>query len=252
MPHRKKVLWLIKGLGTGGAEKLLSTAIPFLNRGAFDYEMAYLLSQKNDLIKEFKSADIPIFCLNVRTSFDFRSSYRLFRLLRDRKPEILHIHLPYTGIIGRVIGRLAGIENIIYTEHSIMEMYLPITRMLNLITYPLNDVTIAVSEEVQRSIARYKITRHCEPIVIHNGISLDQLNRYGKNEGQTKQALGIPSNHKIIGNVAHIRPEKGQEYLIRAAKLVINQLPEVTFVVVGRQKSGGDINHLKNLSASLG
>jgi hypothetical protein len=49
MAKRKRVMWLIKGLGAGGAEKLLSTAIPYLNRRAFQYEVAYLLPGKSDL-----------------------------------------------------------------------------------------------------------------------------------------------------------------------------------------------------------
>ena len=80
---RSKVLWLIKGLGPGGAERLLTTAIPHIDRSAFDYEVAYCLPHDNDLVPEFKSADIPVFCLDLKTSLDPRGPYRLFRLLQN-------------------------------------------------------------------------------------------------------------------------------------------------------------------------
>ncbi|MDP3880050.1 MAG: glycosyltransferase, partial [Dehalococcoidales bacterium] len=229
-----KVLWLIKGLEAGGAERLLATSLPYLDRNTFDYEVAYCLPGNNDLVQEFEEANLPVFCLDFQTSFDLRGPYRLFRLIRERKPQILHIHLPYTGILGRVVGRLAGLSNIIYTEHSVMEMYHPVTGMLNLLTYPLNRTTIAVSEEVQRSITKYRLARLSDILVIRNGVDLN----FGRSEiypNNMREALGIPANHQIVGNVAHIRPEKGHEYLVRAAKIVLDRCPDVTFLIVGRE-----------------
>ena len=238
---RKKVLWLIKGLGMGGAERLLSTAIPYFNRDAFEYEVAYCLPHKDDLIPELERANIPVFCLNMETSYDLRVPYRLLSLLQERKPQILHLHLPYTGIIGRVIGLLAGVRGIVYTEHNVMEMYHPLTRLLNLFTYPLNRTTIAVSGEVQRSIMKHRIASRTKLLTILNGVDLNGQKAYGEHPDKTKAAMGIPANHQIVGNVAHIRPEKGQEYLVQAAKLVVERFPEVTFVVVGGEKMNGEI-----------
>ena len=249
---RSKVLWLIKGLGLGGAEKLLATAIPYVDRNAFDYEVAYCLAHNNDLVPEFQRANIPIFCLDLKNSFDPRGPYRLFRLLRNRRPQILHIHLPYTGILGRIIGYLAGVSNIFYTEHSVMEMYNPLTRLLNIFTYPLNKLTIAVSEEVKNSILRHRIARQNKILVIRNGIDLNWRNTSGGHSDKAKLTLGIPANHKVVGNVAHIRPEKGHDYLIRAAKIVVDRYPNVTFVIVGGEKTHGDIIRLEKLTADLG
>ena len=67
---RKKVLWLIKGLGRGGAERLLETSIPYFNRTMFDYEVAYCLPWKNDVVPALEQANIPVFCLNLKSLFD--------------------------------------------------------------------------------------------------------------------------------------------------------------------------------------
>ena len=252
MDSRVKVLWLIKGLDSGGAEKLLTTAIPYIDRNTFDYEVAYCLPQNNGLAKEFKRADIPVYCLNLKTSFDPRGPYRLFRLLRDRRPQILHIHLPYTGILGRVIGRLAGMRGIVYTESSVVEMYHPFTRFLNLLTYPLDRSTIAVSEEVQRSITKHRIASQTKPLVIYPGVDSGHGMASDEQPEKAREALGIPANHKVVGNVANIRPEKGHEYLVRAAKIVLDSCPDVTFVVVGGERTKGDISRLEELTERLG
>jgi len=250
MAPREKVLWLIKGLGMGGAERLLEAAIPHFDRDTYDYEVAYCLAHKNEVVPTLEHANIPIFCLNFRRNFDPGGFYRLFRLIRDRKPQVLHLHLPYTGILGRVIGRLNGVKGIVYTEHNILDTYHPLTRMLNLLTYPLSRKTISVSEEVQRSLMKHRLARSTELLVIRNGIDLNSESSVSPD--MVKQALGIPTNHQVVGNVAHVQPAKGQEYLLQAAKLVLDRCPEVTFLIVGREKMNGGISHLEELASELG
>src|SRR5207237_8777860 len=48
--RRARVLWLIKGLGPGGAERLLVAAAPFVDRERFEVEACYLLPWKNHLV----------------------------------------------------------------------------------------------------------------------------------------------------------------------------------------------------------
>jgi glycosyltransferase involved in cell wall biosynthesis len=247
---RIRVLWLIKGLGMGGAERLLETAIPYFDREKFDYEVAYCLAIKNDAVPALEEAKIPVHCLNFRKDYDLRGMYNLLRLLRERKPQILHLHLPYTGILGRISGRLSGVNAIVYTEHNVMERYHPLTRWLNLATYPMNVKVIAVSNEVERSIVRHRLSRRTDHIVIRNGIRLNGEKPMDQPE-KTREALGIPAGHKVVGNIAHVRPEKGHEYLVRAAKLVLERRDDVTFVIVGREKIEGEIQRLEQLAMEL-
>lgn len=248
---RKRILWLIKGLGRGGAEKLIESSLPYFDRDKFEYEIAYFLPYKNDVVPSIKKANIPVYCPDVTSALDVAGLVRLGRLLHERKPDILHIHLPFTGILGRTIGRLAGVKNIVYTEHNIIEKFHPVTRFLNLLTYPMNHTAIAVSEEVERSMERHWLSRRSNHIVIKNGIELGREQTSPENLAALKKTLNIPLSHKIVGNVAHIRPEKGHEFLIQAAKLVIDQFPQVTFVVVGREKYSGEIDRLNSIAKSF-
>ncbi|MFQ5875666.1 MAG: glycosyltransferase, partial [Dehalococcoidia bacterium] len=251
MSHRKKILWLIKGLGLGGAERLLATALPHVDRNVFSYEVAYFLPWKNDLVPEFEQADIPVACLNLGKPYNPMGLFRLTRFLREREIDILHCHLPYSGVLGRVAGRLAGVKGIVYTEHNVLEMYHPITRFCNVLTSPLNDVTIAVSEEVQRSVLKRWAPARRTVATICNGVDLNSLGPNGVRPEMVKEALGIPGAHRVVGNVAHVRPEKGQEYFLQAAKLVLDKCPDVTFVIVGREKTNGELHRLRELATQL-
>ena len=45
-----RALWLTKGLGRGGAERLIATCAPLLNRTGFDVEVAYLTPHKDAFV----------------------------------------------------------------------------------------------------------------------------------------------------------------------------------------------------------
>lgn len=252
MPDQLKVLWLIKGLGGGGAEKLLEMSLQYLNRDVFQYQVAYFLTKKNGLVPQFERAGVPTFCLHTNKPYDLRVVRQLVRLLRQEDIDILHIHSPYPAILGRLAGRLARVKAIIYTEHNIVERYHPLTMLGNVLTYPLNDDIIAISSAVSRSIRRWKTARSKALHTIYDAIDFDAIDSIEVSPKVIKEDLGINAHHLVIGNVAHIQPQKGHRYLIQAAQLVLEQCPDVMFVIVGGDKVVGGIRELEELAQRLG
>ena len=61
--RRTKVLLLIKGLGLGGAERLLLSFLQVRDRPHFDYRVAFVLPSKDALVAEVRAADVPVLCL---------------------------------------------------------------------------------------------------------------------------------------------------------------------------------------------
>jgi glycosyltransferase involved in cell wall biosynthesis len=251
MATRKKVLWLIKGLDAGGAEKLLAMSLPYLDRDNFDYQVAYLFKNMKDLVPEFERQGIPVVCLDMKNAYDPRVVFKLFQLLRQRKIDVLHTHLPYTSIIGRPAARLAGVKAIVSTEHGLIESYHPLTRLGSILTFPLNHATIAISQAVARSILKYRTTRPDTVRVVYNAIDLADLERTQTDPQSVKRSLGIAADDLVVGTVSHIRPEKGHRYLLEAARLVLDQCPNVTFVIVGREKRQEDMAGLLELVRRL-
>lgn len=252
MSRKLKVMWLIKGLGLGGAERLLVDALPYLDRTTFDYELAYLLPTKNDLVPRLKEADVPVVCCPIKNLSDGFGLFRLVRLLKERDVDVLHCHLPYAGVIGRLAAKLAGVSAVVYTEHNVTKMYHPITAMLNRATYRFDDVTIAVSETVAKSFNDGWWGRPRRVKVIPNGIDLSRIGEDGRSVQAIRDSLGIKHENSVVGNVANLRPEKGHTYLLESAKLVIEAHPDVTFVVVGGEKTPGILESLRERAGKLG
>ena len=55
-----RVLQLIKGLGPGGAERLIVNHLGSADHKKFSYEVAYLIAEKNHLVSEIEQLDVPV------------------------------------------------------------------------------------------------------------------------------------------------------------------------------------------------
>jgi glycosyltransferase involved in cell wall biosynthesis len=236
MTLKTRVLWLIKGLGAGGAEQLLVNSLPHLDRSRFDYHVAYILPWKDDNVPFFTAHDVPTSCLEGRTPADLGVVSRLQRLLEDLRIDVLDSHLPYSGVIGRVAARRAGTPAVVYTEHSLaVQRQLAglhfVSFVANTLTYGMNDLVVSVSRDTFRDVNRFTFGR--VPVrLVYNGIPLDSFDR--ATIRADRSALGVPEAHKVVGHVATFTPKKRQHDLLHAAKLVLAEDPDVSFVLVGK------------------
>ncbi len=228
-----KVLWLIKGLGLGGAEKLLALSAPYLDRSRYAYQVVYLLPWKTALVGDLRAQGIPVTCLDHWISGDPRVLWRLASLLRRERIDILHAHLPYTGVVGRLAGRLARTPHVLYTEHNVQERYRPVTRYLNQATLPLCDITIAVSDEVRDSLLAGPLVRRAEVHTILNGVDVETLVRSAAAGPDVRDEFGIPAGRPIVGVVNVFRTQKRLDLWVRAARLIVEAQPGTIFLVVG-------------------
>jgi glycosyltransferase involved in cell wall biosynthesis len=252
MTDRKRVLFLIKGLAVGGAEKLLVSSLPYLDTKLFDYRIAYFLSQKNYLVSEIENAGFPVSCLNINKTLDISAVSKLKDYFRKEKIDILHIHSPHAGILGRIAARIAGVKVVAYTEHMPIERLNILARFGNTLTYPLDDVTIGVSDAVLRSVLHSQIYKHGEYVTIHNGIDLNAISAQQTDINEVKEEFGIDPHSKIIGNIANLYPGKGHRYLLEAARIILDRYPDTVFVIVGKEKNIKDLEELLNLTKHLG
>ncbi len=149
---RLTVLVLIKGLGIGGAEKLISEGARFWDRDRFDYHVAYVLPWKNQLVADLEALGVPVHCVGGERGLTPIVPVRIRRLAGSVDADIVHVHSPAVA----VGTRLTLFDRpIVYTEHNIGSAYHPLTRLLNRATYPRNNRTIAVSKAVADSVQRY-------------------------------------------------------------------------------------------------
>ncbi len=232
--HRPRILILIKGLGIGGAERLISEGSRFWSTHEFHYRVAYVLPWKDQVVPDLAANGIDAICVgggkwSVNAPTRFRS------LLRSWRPNLVHAHLPSTGILARSMARAP----VVYTEHNLAGSYRPITRVLNRMTYGRNREVIAVSDAVAESLAGYPGP---PPHIIPNGVIVDATD---DSRRRVREELEIGPNRPLVVHVGNIRPWKGHTTLIKAARALGESIPETVVVSIGAEKHPGDLDRIR-------
>jgi glycosyltransferase involved in cell wall biosynthesis len=243
--RRLRVLWLIKGLGAGGAERLLALAARVRDRAEFDYSAAYLLPWKTELLPELTNSGMDVHCLGGGREWDLRWGLRLRRLLETHPQDIVHVHSPYVAGVARLVVRSlpAGSRpRLVATEHLPWSGYVWPTRLLNAITLPFDDADLAVSRAVANSIPRWLAKR---VRVVLQGIDVREVREVLRCRNEVRAEMGIGADEVLVGTVGNLRPQKGYPILMEAAHRVVGQGLPVRFAAVGYGPLEGEIRGLR-------
>ena len=226
-----RVLLLTKGLGPGGAERLLVEQAGARAPGV-EYDAAYLLPWKRHLVAELEGLGVPTHCLGVRTEADPRWLLRLARLLRAQRFDVVHVHSPVSASLARVLVR-GGFRStaVVDTEHNRWQSHHPATRALNRATFALNDAVIAVSADVADSMPPRDRAR---AEVITHGIDLAGVRAHRAERGAVRAELGAGPDDVLAVTVANLRENKRYPDLLAAARLVVDADAPVRFAAAGQ------------------
>jgi glycosyltransferase involved in cell wall biosynthesis len=237
--RRLHILQVIKCLGYGGAERLLVDMVASGDRQAFDYEVAYVLEAENALAPTIAADGTPVHSLGGRGNWDLRWMARLRALILDGRFDVVHFHLPYTAALGRlVVGSIPQAKHrpaIVYTEHSQWDKMALLIRGLNRASIGLDQSLIVVSEAAHDALPRGLQGR--ARVIVH-GIDLSRSERLLRQRAdvrnEVRAELGIREGEIVVLTVANLRPEKGYDVLLEAARLIEDRRLPVRFVAVGR------------------
>jgi glycosyltransferase involved in cell wall biosynthesis len=229
-----RVLWLTKGLGPGGAERLLVTHAAVADPHRVTYEAAYLLPHKRHLVPELEALGVTTHDLASPRDVDPRWLRRLGRLIDEGSFDVVHAHSPVPAAQARVLVRSIPRSRrpaFVYTEHNRWPSHSRATRLANVATFGLNDAVITVSDEVRTSMARRPA--HTAVTIVH-GIDVDAVAALAADRDAVRGELGIAPDELLVVTVANFRAPKGYPDLLRAASLVSARRPDVRFVIVGQ------------------
>ncbi len=229
-----RILWIIKGLGPGGAEQLLVNLARARDRQRFDYQAAYLVPWKDKLVHDLEAVGVPVECLHGEREIDPRWAVRLRKRLVTSPVDIVHVHSPYVAAVTRVIVRTLPRRVrpvVMSTEHNVWERYSRLTYWANRITYRLDAGHVAVSDGVRATIppSLQAITE----VVVH-GVDLEAVRAQRRHRADVRDKLGVGPHEVLFGTVANYRVQKAYPDLLQAARTAIDSGAPVRFVAVGQ------------------
>jgi glycosyltransferase involved in cell wall biosynthesis len=178
--------------------------------------------------------------LPLRRSFQLAAAWRLARLLRRRRADLLHTHtLAAANVLSRLAAAAARVP--VVSHLHIENHFRPATRRLlaglDNATARLAARLVAVSEDTKRAYARQGYPRG-RIEVVYNGVELPPDNGYRRNEPPR------------IGEIARLCDVKGQRELLQA----LARVPDAQLVLAGRdlEQGGAFQDALEHESERLG
>jgi glycosyltransferase involved in cell wall biosynthesis len=231
---RLRVLWVIKGLGPGGAENLLVSAARVHDHDRYAISVAYLLPWKHAMVEPLRAAGVRVRCLEARGSSDLRWAARLRRYLLAERFDVVHLHSPMVAGVARLVVRTlprATRPRVVTTEHNEWWSYVLPTRIANALTFPLDDAHLAVSEDVRRSVPAW--LRRKVRTVVHGTSIADALAARAERVA-TRAELGFTPEDVVAVTVANFRAQKAYPDLLAAARIAITRAPCLRVVAVGQ------------------
>jgi glycosyltransferase involved in cell wall biosynthesis len=245
--RKLRVLTLTDCLSSvGGAERLAVKMTIGLDPDRFErYLCATRRNTPPAFLDELADANVHVLQLDRESRYQLRPWWRLIRLLRRERIDVVHAHKVGSNLWGSVLGRIARVPVIVAHEHSWSFEGEPFRRLLDreLIARLANTI-IAVSQEDRRRMETIERIPARQITVIPNGIE-----PLPAPTADVRAELGIGPDDPVVGTVTVLRPEKALDVLVEAIALLRPRLPSLHLVIAG---GGVEMERLRALVAERG
>lgn len=215
-----------------GVKRLFSWMIPRFDSARYNVSLVSL--RRKDVSEEtLESFGVDITYLH-KSKFDPATLPALLKVVDRKQIDVLHLHGYGATTFGRMAGGLRRLPSILH-EHANLTDTPWFQKIADRALEPLTDIAIAVSESTAAFLIRARQIPAAKTRVVYLGVPLEEFSRRrtGEEVAGACTELGIASGEFAIGCVTRLHDSKGNQYLVDAARLVVNERPNVKFFLVG-------------------
>lgn len=220
----KKILYVITGLGLGGAEKVVVDLADQMIALGHNVKIAYLTGE---VLVRPTSSDVDIIALHLTSVKDFISASRKYqKLVRSFRPDVVHAHMVHANIFSRLNRAFCPVPKLICTAHNSNEGGR--ARMVAYrLTNHLADVNTNVSEEATQALISKGAFSKKDVMTVYNGIDIRKFEKL-------HDSICLDNNVLNLISVGRFNDQKDYPNLINAfAMLKIRTNSDIKLTIVG-------------------
>lgn len=251
-----KIVFLIRSLNVGGAERQLVELVRHLDKKQFEITVITFYDGGN-LRPDLESLPMTaVYSLGKRGRYDWaRPLVRFYRLIKKIRPQIIHGYMGVANELALITARLSGAKAVLgirasnksavkydWLSQFMFQVGRSLSRWADLVIF--NSAT-GRDYYLSRGYATHNT------LVIHNGVDIHKFLPDAAAGRPVRQAWGVKDDEHLIGIVGRLHPIKGHELFLQAAALMLKDEAALRFVCVG----GGSTNRkeaLRQLAEELG
>ena len=237
MRANTRLVHIITGLSDGGAEAVLYRLCT--RDEAYRHAVVSLMDmgKYGPLLEK---AGIPVYCLNIpRGRIPLVALLRLWRLLRNLRPELVQTWMYHADLIGGISARVAGIRPVVWGVRNTTLEPGESSRTTILIARVLARFSRWVPRRIavcaQKAVEVHGALGYDTSImrVIPNGYDLTQFMPSETTGGCLRAEWGVPPEMPLLGLVGRFDPQKDHGNLFNALVLIRERGMDFLCILVG-------------------
>ena len=231
-----KLVLIITGLNTGGAETMLLKLLERLDTRFSAHVIS--LTSLGVLGARIAALGVPVDALGMRKGIQSsRAFMRLVRRLRALKPDVVQTFMYHADLLGGLAARLVAVPRVAW---GIRNSGLALDRMSRTTRW-----TVRVCAQLSRHIPDRLVfcshparDRHVElgydasrALVIDNGFDLDRFRPDAEARVGIRRELGISIDAPLVGMIARLDPQKNHHGFFQAAGQLHRRMPHAHYLL---------------------
>ena len=210
----------------GGQNQVLLTVIGLREIG----HRATLVAHPEGELRARAAEGLDLIPIAPRTEVDLSAAWRLSRVVKRLKPDVVHAHDPH-GIamasLALSLGAPSPAPALIASRR--VDFHLK-SNAFSRWKHRQVDCFIAASEAIRRMLVGDGVPAD-RTVTVHEGIDVDHV--LAAPAVNVHETFWLPHRAPVVGNVAALVPHKGHRHLIEAARLVVREVPDARFIILG-------------------
>ncbi len=210
----------------GGQSQVRYTVLGLRQLG----QRAALVAHPEGELLRRMSEGLDLIPLAPRNEVDLAAAWRLSRVLKRLRPAVIHAHDPHAVSMAATALSIAAPSPKPALVAS-RRIEFPIAHnSFSRWKYSQVDCFIAISAAVRDRLVADGIRRETITIV-HEGVDVERIVHLPA--ANVHAQFYLPTHAPVVGNVGSLVAQKGHHDLIDAAALVVRDVPDARFVIVG-------------------
>jgi glycosyltransferase involved in cell wall biosynthesis len=214
----------------GGQNQVLLTVIGLREIG----QRTALVAHPGGELRRRAAEGLDLIPLVPRTEVDFTAAWRLSRVIKRLRPDIVHAHDPHgVAMASLALSMGTGSKSAYPPPPLIASRRVDFHLKGNSFSrwkHRQVDCFIAASDAIRRMLIADGVPPG-RTTTVHEGIDLTHVR--AAPPVNVHEAFWLPHGAPVVGNVAALVPHKGQRHLVEAAHLVVQEIPDARFIILG-------------------
>src|SRR5262245_59855517 len=196
-------------------------------------QQASLVAHPDGELRRRAAEGLDLITLAPRTEMDLSAASNFARLIKRLQPDVIHAHDPHGVAMASLALSLgsaaAGPRQPALVVARRVDFHLKGNSFSRWKDHQV-DCFVAASDAIRQMLISDGVPPD-RTVTVHEGIDVEHV--VAAPAVNVHEAFWLPHHAPVVGNVAALVPHKGQRYLIDAAHLVVQEIPDARFVILG-------------------